>query len=75
MRKVLLASTALCMGAGMAFAQDMGMSDGMMEPASSVTVSGDGRMGIISTKDDELKFNSRIRVKFALAATLDGTSS
>ncbi|MCY4240585.1 MAG: porin [Rhodobacter sp.] len=73
MRKVLLATTALGMSAGVAFAQDMGMADDgmMMEPASSVTVSGDGRMGIISTKDEELKFSSRVRVKFALAATLD----
>ena len=57
MKKVLLAGTALCMGAGMAMAD--------------VTVSGDGRMGIVSDADDNLKFDSRIRVKFGLSAELD----
>ena len=73
MKRVLLATTALGMSAGVAFAQDMGMADDgmMMEPASSVTVSGDGRMGVVSDKEDNLKFSSRVRVKFALAATLD----
>jgi len=72
MRKVLLASTALCLGAGTAFAQDMGMSDGMMDMAPTVTLSGDGRMGVISDKDDNLKFSSRVRVSFTLAKELDG---
>ena len=71
MRKVLLASTALCLGAGTAFAQDMGMSDGMMDMAPTVTLSGDGRMGVISDKEDNLKFSSRVRVTFTLAKELD----
>ena len=73
MRKVLLATTALGMGAGVAVAQDMGMADDgmMMDMAPTVTLSGDGRMGIISTKADELKFSSRIRIKVTAAATLD----
>ena len=58
MKRVLLAGTALCMGAGMAMAD--------------VTVSGDGRMGVVSNDDEEIKFSSRVRVKFALAAELDG---
>ena len=73
MRKVLLASTALCLGAGTAHAQDMGMSDDgmMMEMAPTVTLSGDGRMGVISDKEDNLKFSSRVRVAFTLAKELD----
>ena len=71
MRKVLLATTALGMGAGVAFAQDMGMADGMMMEAPAITLSGDGRMGIISDRDDNLKFSSRIRIKVTAAATLD----
>ncbi len=58
MKRVLLAGTALCMGAGMAMAD--------------VTVSGDGRMGVVSNDNEEIRFSSRVRVKFALAAELDG---
>ncbi len=65
MRRILLATTALGMGAGVASAQDA-----MMEK-SAVTLSGDGRMGIISDSDDDLKFSSRVRVTFTAAATLD----
>ncbi len=66
MRRVLLATTALGMGAGVAFAQDA-----MMDMGPSITLSGDGRMGIISDSDDDLKFSSRVRVTFTAAATLD----
>ncbi len=66
MRRVLLATTALGMGAGVAFAQDA-----MMDMGPSVTLSGDGRMGIISDSKDDLKFSSRVRVTFTAAATLD----
>ncbi len=66
MRRVLLATTALGMGAGVAFAQDA-----MMDMGPSVTLSGDGRMGIISDSKDDLKFDSRVRVTFTVAATLD----
>ncbi len=73
MKRVLLATTALGLGAGVAFSQDMGMAnDGMMmEMAPTVTLSGDGRMGVVSDKDDNLKFDSRVRVTFTLAKALD----
>ena len=57
MKRVLLATTALGLSAGMAMAD--------------VTVSGDGRMGVISDSDDDLRFSSRVRVTFTAAATLD----
>ena len=62
MKRVLLASTALCLGAGMATAQDM---------MSGVSVTGDGRMGVVFDENEEANFSSRVRVKFALAAELD----
>ena len=65
-RAMLLATTALVLAAGGAAAQEA-----MMEPASSITLSGDGRMGVISTKADELQFSSRIRIKVSASATLD----
>jgi len=86
MRKTLLATTALCLGAGTAMAMDagasggsdsmgmshgMGMADGMMMEKPAVTLSGDGRMGIISDMDDNLKFDSRIRIKVTAAKELD----
>ena len=73
MKRILLASTALCLGAGMAAAQDMAMDDGMMEMSMpSVTVGGDGRMGVVFDDDENAKFSSRVRVSFTLAAALDG---
>ena len=57
MKRVLLATTALCVGAGMAMAD--------------ITLSGDGRMGIVSNKADELKFSSRFRIKIDASAELD----
>jgi len=87
MKRILLASTALCLGAGMAVAMDkgathtmsdgmdmshgMGMSDGMMMEKPAITLTGDGRMGVISDADDNLKFSSRVRVEFTLAKELD----
>ena len=62
MKRILMATTALCLGAGTAMAQDM---------MSSVTVSGDGRMGVVFDDNEDAKFSSRVRVKFALAAELD----
>ena len=62
MKRVLLVSSALCLGAGMATAQ------GMM---SGVTVSGDGRRGVVFDDNEDARFSSRVRVKFALAAELD----
>ena len=63
MKRILLASTALCLGAGMAISQDM---------MSGVTVTGDGRMGVVFNDNEDARFSSRVRVKFALAAELDG---
>ena len=63
MKRLLMATSALCLGAGTAAAQDM---------MSGVTVSGDGRMGVVFDDNEDARFSSRVRVKFALAAELDG---
>ena len=56
MKKLLLASTALVMSAGVA--------------AADVTVGGDGRMGLIYNGDD-VQFTSRVRVSFTLSGETD----
>ena len=60
MKKVLLASTALIMSAGVA--------------AADVAVSGDGRMGVIDNfgDDTDLTFTSRIRIAFSASGETDG---
>lgn len=68
MKKVLLASTALVLSAGVA--------------AADVTVSGDGRMGILYSEagyanaitgaDKDYSFTSRIRIKFTASGETDG---
>lgn len=58
MKKVLLASTALVLSAGVA--------------AADVTVGGSGRMGIIDDFTGDLAFTSRIRISFAASGTTDG---
>ena len=59
MKKVLLASTALVMTAGVA--------------AAEVSVGGDGRMGLIrGYSDDTTRFTSRIRISFAASGETDG---
>jgi outer membrane protein OmpU len=59
MKKVLLASTALVLSAGVA--------------AADMTVSGDGRMGIISNfGDNDLSFTSRFRAIFTGSGETDG---
>jgi outer membrane protein OmpU len=58
MKKVLLASTALVLSAGVA--------------AADVAVSGDGRMGIISNFNDDVSFTSRIRIAFTASGETDG---
>jgi hypothetical protein len=62
MKKLLLASTALVMTAGVASAQ--------------VALSGDGRMGIVydgaADSDSRLSFTSRARVVFTLSGETDG---
>ena len=68
MKRVLMATAALCLGAGTtAMAQDMEEMS-----MSSVTVGGDGRMGVVFDDDENAKFSSRVRVSFTLAAALDG---
>lgn len=57
MKTILLTSTALVMSAGMAVAD--------------VSVSGDGRMGVVSTDGGDIGFNSRVRIKFAASAESD----
>lgn len=57
MKTILLTSTALVMSAGMAVAE--------------VSVSGDGRMGVVSTDGGDVGFNSRVRIKFAASAESD----
>jgi outer membrane protein OmpU len=60
MKKVLLASTALVLSAGVA--------------AADVTVGGDGRMGVINNfdPDNTLSFTSRIRIAFTASGETDG---
>jgi len=59
MKKLLLASTALVMSAGVA--------------AADVTLSGDGRMGIVYTSgvDNNFRLDSRARVMFTLSGETD----
>jgi len=54
------------MSVGVAFAQDA-----MMDMAPTVTVGGDGRMGVVSDMNEDLKFSSRVRINFTLAKELD----
>ena len=58
MKKVLLASTALVLSAGVA--------------AADVRVSGDGRMGIVSGFNDDVSFTSRVRIAFTGSGQTDG---
>ncbi len=64
MRRVLLATTALGLGAGMASAQDMGM-------APSVALSGFAEMGVAGSKDDDARFHTDIDVTFRATGTMD----
>ena len=66
MRKVLLATTALGLGAGAAFAQDP-----MMDMAPSITLSGDAEMGVVGSKDDSVRFHTDVNVKFTMTGTTD----
>lgn len=66
MKKILLASTMLAGFAGAAFAESH-------ESAPAVSLSGDGRMGIIKNfGSDDAIFTSRARVKFTLSGESDG---
>ena len=57
MKKILLATTVLAMSAGFA--------------AADVSVSGDGRMGVVSS-DGVMTFSNRMRIKFSGSGTTDG---
>ena len=65
MKRVLLASTALCLGAGTAFAQDA-MMDG-----PSVALSGSAEMGVAGEKDKSVRFHTDIDVTFKATGTMD----
>ena len=58
MKRVLLATTALCVGAGMA--------------AAEITLSGDAEMGVAGSKDDSTRFHTDVNVKFGLTGMTDG---
>ena len=60
MKKILLATTVLAMSAGFA--------------AADVSVSGDGRMGVVSS-DGVMTFSNRMRIKFSGSGTTDGGMS
>ncbi len=64
MKRVLLATTALGLGAGMASAQDMGMGP-------SVALSGFAEMGVAGSKDDDARFHTDIDVTFKATGTMD----
>ncbi len=64
MKRVLLATTALGLGAGMASAQDMGMGP-------SVALSGFAEMGVAGSKDDDARFHTDIDVTFRATGTMD----
>ena len=57
MKRVLLATTALCMGAGAAVAE--------------VALSGDAEMGIAASKDNSVRFHTDVNVKFTLTGETD----
>ncbi len=66
MKRLLLATSALCLGTGTAMAQDMGM--GM---APSVALSGFAEMGVAGSKDDDARFHTDIDVTFRATGTMD----
>ena len=58
MKRILLATSALCVGAGMAVAE--------------ITLSGDAEMGVAGSKDDSTRFHTDVNVKFTLSGETDG---
>ncbi len=63
-RKILLATTALGLGAGMASAQDMGMGP-------SVAITGSAEMGVAGSKDDDARLHTDIDFTFKATGTMD----
>ena len=66
MKRVLLATTALCMGAGTAFAQDA-----MMDMGPSITLSGEAEMGVAASKDNSVRFHTDVNITFTASGTTD----
>ena len=66
MRKVLLATTALGMSAGVAFAQDA------MEMAPPITLKGAAEMGVAGGSDTSGRFHTDIGLEFVMQGTTDG---
>ena len=64
MKRILMASSALCLGAGMAVAQDMGMAP--------ITLKGAAEMGIAGDKDGSARFHTDIGLEFVMSGTTDG---
>ena len=64
MKRVLLATAALGLGAGTAAAQDMGM-------APTLKLSGEAEMGVAGSKDDSVRFHTDIDVTFKATGTMD----
>jgi len=58
MKRLLMATTALCLGAGTA--------------AADVALSGSAEMGVAGSKDDSARFHTDVNVKFGLSGTTDG---
>jgi len=65
MRKVLLATSALCFGAGTAVAQDA-MMDG-----PTLKLGGDAEMGVAGSKDDDARFHTDMNVTFTASGTMN----
>ena len=64
MKRVLMATTALGLGAGMAVAQDMGMAP--------ITLKGAAEMGIAGDKDGSARFHTDIGLEFVMSGATDG---
>ena len=64
MKRILMATTALGLGAGIASAQDMGMGP-------SVALSGSAEMGVAGSKDDSVRLHTDIDVTFRATGTMD----
>ena len=57
MKRVLLATTALCLGAGMA--------------AADIAMEGSAEMGVAGSKNDSARFHTDVNLKFVLSGTTD----
>ncbi len=66
MKRVLLATSALGMSAGVAFAQDA-----MMDMAPAITLSGVAEMGVAGSKDDSVRLHTDVDVTFTMTGTTD----